>query len=57
MSVVLMRLIPANDKHTIITGKSQIDVIPENLMTYRIPCLKKPAPLKLFFKYVDFKPH
>lgn len=53
MNIILKRLIPEDDKHTIISSKSKIEVIPDSIMTYKIPSKGKHAPCKLFFKYFN----
>jgi hypothetical protein len=44
-------LIPEDDKHTILSRTERIEVIPDTLITYKIPCLKRMAPCKLYFRY------
>jgi hypothetical protein len=51
--MILKRLIPEDDKHTIIEQTTSIEVIPDSLMTYKIPCSKRAAPCKIFFKYTN----
>jgi len=41
MNAILKRLIPEDDKHTIIESQTKIEVIPDCLMTYKIPCHQK----------------
>ena len=53
MSVMIKRLIPEDDKHTIITKFTELEVIPEVLMTFKIPCFKKQVPCRIFFKYLN----
>lgn len=53
MNVILKRLIPEDDKHTIIEAKTRVEVIPDCLMTFKIPCNKKLSPCKLYFKYLS----
>jgi hypothetical protein len=53
MNVILKRLIPEDDKHTIIMDKTRVEVIPDCLMTFKIPCSKKPSPCKIYFKYLS----
>lgn len=57
MHMILKRLIPENDLHSKITRHKpvQIFVIPDNLMTYKIPCRKEPSPCKITIKYLDKK--
>jgi hypothetical protein len=38
ISICLKRMLNSEDTSTIITGKTQIDVIPQMLMTFVIPC-------------------
>ena len=46
---ILDRLVPSDDKHTIITPgkKIEIEVISNNLMTYKIPVRGGRCPLKI----------
>lgn len=53
MQVILQRLIPEDDKHTIIDASTRVEVIPDSPMTFKIPCLSKAAPCKLIFKYIN----
>lgn len=48
---ILKRLIPEDDKHLIIESQTEIEIFPEQLVTFKIPCLKKSAPLKVYFRY------
>jgi hypothetical protein len=38
ISICLKRMLNSEDTSTTITGKTQIDVIPQMLMTFVIPC-------------------
>ena len=51
MNIILKRLMPVDDKHTIIAGATKVEVIPETLMTFKIPCAKKEPPCKIWFTY------
>ena len=50
---MLDRLIPSDDSHTVITeGKSySIEVIPSNLMTFRVPCKGCQSPARFFVSF------
>jgi len=52
MNVLLKRLIPEDDKHTIIEGKTQVEVIPDCLMTFKVLCLNRASPCKVYFRYL-----
>lgn len=47
---ILDRLLPSDDKHTVITEErpQEIEVIPDNLMTYRVPCKDMISPCRFF---------
>lgn len=49
MSQVLDRIIPTDDKHSVITESEPfcVELIPETLMNFRIPCKNKPSPLRI----------
>ena len=53
MNQILDRLIPSDDSHTVISeGETySIEVIPENLMTSRIPSKDAPSPAKLSVRF------
>ena len=53
MNQMLDRLIPSDDSHTVITeGKSySIEVIPSNLMTFRVPCKGAQSPARFFVSF------
>ena len=51
MNIILKRLMPEDDKHTIIAGATKIEVIPETLMTFKIACAKREPPCKIWFSY------
>ena len=53
MNQLLDRLIPEDDTHTVINeGKSySIEVIPQNLMSFRVPCKNANAPAKFFISF------
>ena len=53
MNVILKRLIPEDDKHTIIENKTRVEVIPDCLMTFKVPCYKKLSPCKILFRYLS----
>ena len=53
MNVILKRLIPEDDKHTIIDCKTQVEVIPDCLMTFKIPCHNKLSPCRFNFRYLS----
>lgn len=55
MHMVLNRLIPENDFHSTIKQNKpmQIYVIPDNLMTYKIPCRREPSPAKITIRYLE----
>ena len=43
---------PDDDKHTVISGKTRVEIIPDSLLTMGIPCHGKETPCKIFFQYV-----
>ncbi len=49
--MILKHLLPADDRHTVITGKTHVEVIPDSLITLKIPCFGKKNPVKIFFRY------
>ena len=53
MNQILDRLIPSDDSHTVIAeGETySIEVIPENLMTFRVPSKDAPSPAKLSVRF------
>ena len=51
---MLKRLMPEDDKHTIIEQTTIVEVFPDSLLTYKIPCYRKPSPCKIVFRYPDF---
>lgn len=51
MNIMLTRLMPEDDKHTIICGLTKIEVIPDTLMSFKIECAKREPPCKLRFAY------
>ena len=53
MNEILKRLLPEDDRHTIINQPTKIEVIPDCLMTFKIPCFLKSTPCKLFFTYLN----
>lgn len=53
MNEILKRLLPEDDRHTIINSPTKIEVIPDCLMTFKIPSFQKNAPCKLFFSYFN----
>ena len=55
MNMVLNRLIPENDAHSTIRENypQTIYVIPNNMMTYKIPCRHMPSPARITIKYLD----
>ena len=52
---MLDRIIPANDKHTVINEKRlyEIEVMADNLMTYRIPMKHAIPPMRIYIDYHD----
>ena len=50
--MILKHLLPEDDKHTLISGKTRVEIIPDSLLTMRIPCHGKTSPCKVFFKYL-----
>jgi hypothetical protein len=57
MSVLLKRIVPEDDRHTYINERTRVDVIPDTIMTYKIPCHKRAAPCKIFFRYPEDQKH
>ena len=57
LNMILGRLIPENDLHTRITHTDprSIYVIPDNLMTFKIPCFQYPSPCRINVKYLDMQ--
>ena len=57
INTILTRLIPENDAHTILkeNTKTKLQLIPNNKLTYRIPCKGKPSPCKISIRYLDGK--
>lgn len=55
MNQLLDRLIPSDDSHTVITeGKNySIEVIPQNLMSFRVPCKNANSPAKFRITFDD----
>lgn len=53
MNQLLDRLIPSDDSHTVITeGKNySIEVMPSNLMTFRVPCKNANSPAKFIITF------
>ena len=53
MRQILDRVIPSDDSHTIISEKQScsIEVIPKNLMTFRVPAKNACSPAKFIVKY------
>ena len=53
MRQILDRVIPSDDSHTIISEKQvcSIEVIPKNLMTFRVPSKNACSPAKFIIKY------
>ena len=53
MNQILDRLIPSDDSHTVIAeGETySIEVIPENLMTFRVPSKDAPSPARLSVRF------
>ena len=53
MRQILDRVIPSDDSHTIITEKQvcSIEVIPKNLMTFRVPSKNACSPAKFIITY------
>jgi len=49
--MILKHLLPLDDKHNMITRKTRIEVIPDSLVSMRIPCHGKDSPCKVFFRY------
>ena len=57
MNQLLDRLIPADDSHTVIVENKNynIEVIPGNLMTFRVPVKNAFPPMRFNITYNDFK--
>ena len=55
MNQILDRLIPSDDSHTVIVENKNysIEVIPGNLMTFRVPCKNAFAPMRFSITYND----
>ena len=55
MRQILDRVIPADDSHTILSENilRSIEVIPKNLMTFRVPSKNACSPAKFIIKYND----
>ena len=55
--MILQRMIPENDLHSklFVNKPIKIYVIPDNLMTFKVPCRKQPSPCKINLKYLDRK--
>ena len=53
--MILKHLLPEDDKHTVISSRMRVEIIPESLLTMRIPCHGKSSPCKVFFKYLGLK--
>lgn len=51
MHAILKRLLPEDDKHMIISGATRIEVIPDTLMTFKIPCHGRLTPCKVRLTY------
>ena len=53
MRQILDRVIPADDSHTILSENilRSIEVIPKNLMTFRVPSKNACSPAKFIIKY------
>lgn len=53
--MILKRLIPENDSHSVIMDSipMKIYMIPDNLTTFKIPCRKMPSPCKITIKYFE----
>ena len=52
INMILKHLLPADDRHTVISGRTHIEVIPDSLLTLKIPCFGKTNPCKVFFRYL-----
>jgi hypothetical protein len=57
LNMILRSLIPENDLHTRITHTDPLEiyVIPDNLMTFKIPCFQYPSPCRINIKYLDMQ--
>ena len=53
MSVLLKRIVPEDDRHTYINERTRVEVVPDAVMTYKIPCHKRASPCKIYFKYPE----
>ena len=58
MNQLLDRLIPSDDSHTVINqGRLySIEVIENNLMTFRVPCKQANSPAKFMVSFNDHQP-
>jgi hypothetical protein len=55
IKMILKYLLPEDDRHTVIAGRTRIDIIPDSLVTYKIPCNNRASPCKIFFRYFGLK--
>ena len=53
LTVILQRLIPEDDRHTILSHTQLVEVFPDTLITYKIPALSQLSPCKINFKYLN----
>ncbi len=49
--MILKHLLPADDRHTVIAGRTHVEVIPDSLITLKVPCYGKTNPCKILFRY------
>ena len=57
MSMILNRLMPVDDRHSTIYYHTPANIfaIPNNIVSYKIPCRNEYAPCKIKFRYLDPK--
>ena len=51
MHAILKRLLPEDDKHMIIDGATRIEIVPNSLMTFKIPCQNRLTPCRVRLTY------
>lgn len=58
MQIILKTTIPEDDKHLVITETTpqQVKVFADTLLSYKVPCHRRPAPCQLKIKYFNQTP-